>query len=155
MKTLVIVRHAHRSKSLGAEANNGLSPKGKKQAQKIAKFFKKRFLGARTPPQIELISSPKKRCIETLKPVSELLGIPLKTSESLIEGGHLEKNIEQFLIKWNQSRTPLTLICSHGDWIPAFFKKHLGITLELKKGAWAEIEVEQDHKKLTWVIQEF
>lgn len=155
MKTLIIIRHAHRNKELGRELDNGLSPKGKKQARRIAKFFKKRFVADNKNTNFNLFSSPKKRCLETLLPIQKITGTPIETLDDLNEGGNIPNRIDDFLEKWNTSDRDFTILCSHGDWIPTFFEKFLGLPIELKKGAWAEIQIEELNKKLTWIIQEF
>src|SRR4051794_36350749 len=79
--TLVIIRHAHRNKAFGAEADNGLSAKGRRQARAAARFFKKRFKG-RKP---NIFSSPKRRCRETLEPIAKLSGREIQIVDCLNE----------------------------------------------------------------------
>jgi phosphohistidine phosphatase SixA len=56
------VRHAHRDTSLGRERDNGLSPKGEKQADLFTKW------ATRDLPLDSTVvaSSPKRRCFETV-----------------------------------------------------------------------------------------
>ncbi|MEW6058346.1 MAG: phosphoglycerate mutase family protein [Bdellovibrionota bacterium] len=156
VKTLIIVRHAHRDKRLGSDANNGLSPKGKGQAIRIAKYYKKRFGEKKTP----LFSSPKLRCIETLYPIAKLTKKKIVTLDLLDEqqGSSQEyaKQIHEFLEWWEKEAPQTTIVCSHGDWIPQFTKKILETPIDLAKGGWIEIVKEDSAKpQLVWVLQDF
>jgi len=157
MKTLVILRHAHRDKDLGREFDNGLSKKGQKQARLLAKFFKKRFLSSSANAQvsIKLISSPKKRCIETLEPIARLIQNEVEISNQLNEGVNYSLHVRSFIERLNGLEQDFVVICSHGDWIPLFFEKWIGISIHLNKGAWAEVEFENGSRELRWLIQEF
>lgn len=153
-KTLVIVRHAHRHKTLGSGADNGISEKGQKQARALSKFFGKVF-DKKTKPVI--YSSPKLRCIQTVEPLARKRGVEIKILESLNESSttaELQKRITAFDALWRQSQDELTVICSHGDWIPAYLKMALGFEIDLEKGAWAQIEMENRQLKLEWLAQD-
>lgn len=156
-KTLVIVRHAHRDTSKGQEFNNGLSDKGRKQVRKLFDFYFERF------PEVEkpiLLSSARKRCVETLEPLARKLERRLVLSPLLLERTEKEtvpqfkQRIRRFKREQVKNPSELTVICSHGDWIPFFFKELLGIEIELKKGGWAEVEF-TDKPRLTWIVQSF
>lgn len=148
-KTLVIIRHAHRDKPEGHAADNGVSEKGRKQAARVAGFFERRFEGA-VPL---LLSSPKRRCIETLEPIAEATSAPIQVDPALDEDGDLEGKISDFLSRWRKTGEPLTVISSHGDWIPVFFQEVLGHSIDLDKGGWAEIEWDASGPRLTWLVQ--
>lgn len=154
MKTLIVVRHAHRDKAPGRETDNGISPKGKKEARLLARFFERRFSEDFKPDEVTLVSSPKRRCVETLLPLAAGLGVEVQISPDLDEGEALGPRIRSFIESWSRIESPLTVICSHGDWIPVFFEKFLGVAIDLKKGAWAEVECEEPSRRLTWVVQE-
>ena len=156
-KTLVIIRHAHRDTSKGVELNNGLSDKGRKQVRKLFDFYFERF------PEVEkpaLLSSARKRCIETLDPLARKLERRLAAHPLLLEQTEKEtstqfkQRIRRFKREWEKSSSELTVICSHGDWIPFFLKELIGTEVDLKKGGWAEIEW-TDKPRLTWIIQSF
>jgi broad specificity phosphatase PhoE len=152
-KILIIVRHAHRE-VINPLEDNGLSEKGHKQARKILKHFKSSC--GKVP--ITLMSSPRTRCQETIEPIAEFLKQKITISNDLDEGaqtkfGRLEKRIEDFK-KWCIERAPeMTLICSHGDWIPAFFEHTIGQALELKKAGWATLHVNGNRFSLAEAIQ--
>lgn len=152
--TLVIVRHAHRSKALGANTDNGISAKGKKQVRELTRFFKKRF--GKTPAVV--YSSPKKRCQQTISPIAKLAKTKVGILDCLDEADHgpsLKSKISEFEAIRRESRAELIVICSHGDWIPAYLEAKLGIPLELAKGGWAELEFYGDAARLKWLVQEF
>jgi 8-oxo-(d)GTP phosphatase len=157
-KTLVIIRHAHRDKDKGGREDNGLSKKGKRQAQEIAKYFKKKFSDEEKP---SIFSSPKLRCVETVEPIAEETKTRIMTSPLLDESEEespekFDKRMQDFLDLWSASEAPLTIACSHGDCIPVMLQKISGNELDLKKGGWAEITLEKNGKpKLKKVIQDF
>lgn len=156
-RTLVIIRHAHRDTEAGRELNNGLSDKGRKQVRKLFDFYFERF------PEIErpmLLTSGRKRCVETLEPLARKLERRLIVNPLLMEQTEKETTarfkarIRKFKSEWRKSSAELTVICSHGDWIPLFFKELLGTEIHLKKGAWAEVEYIRE-PQLTWLVQSF
>lgn len=157
-KTLIILRHAHRDTSKSRELDNGLSEKGRKQVRKIFDYYFKRY------PEFEkplLLSSSRKRCMETLQPLANKLERKLVLHPLLMEKGgdhknenvtQFKKRVKKFLKEWEESKAPLTIVCSHGDWIPVFVKECLGTSINLKKGGWAEIEL-TEKPALTWLLQ--
>lgn len=156
-KILIILRHAHRDKDLGAAVDNGLSEKGKKQALAAAEFFLARF-GA--DQKALLLSSPKKRCQQTLAPLAKRLDLDIQVLPCLNEAqraAQLDQNIDEFRYFWDQSSEPIVVICSHGDWIPRYLERVTGVATQLSKGAWAQLERDEWHQKpqLTWLIQSF
>lgn len=158
-KTLIILRHAHRDKSEGSSADNGLSAKGKKQAKAAAEFFKSRF--GQTPDLKPLLfSSPKKRCRETLEPLARKLEAEIEILPFLNEAhtaNQLDQNISEFRYFWDHRNEPLIVICSHGDWIPRYLETVVGNPIVLSKGGWAQVERDEwnQHPQLTWLIQDF
>jgi 8-oxo-(d)GTP phosphatase len=151
-KTLIVVRHAHREKDAGKEADNGLSDLGHEQAQRILKRFASEY--GDTCPRPRLVSSPKIRCMETLRPIADHCDIELEKSPLLDEGGDLLKSARQFLKDWSDSPDPLTIICSHGDWIPVFMKLATGESLDLGKGGYAVIRAQGKDLSLVESLQQ-
>ncbi len=151
-RTLIIVRHAHRDKEMGSAFDNGLSAKGRKQALKAAKYFHSTF------PSLKdclFLSSPKKRCLETLLPfVADDRG-RIKELQCLSEGEPIDKKVDEFLKAFKNFRAQVVVACSHGDWIPAIMERITGERVELKKGAWARFEGGADLLKLSEIIQKF
>ncbi len=152
--TLILVRHAHRDKNMGSDADNGLSAKGKTQAEAIARYFKKRF-GHADPV---LYSSPKLRCQETLTPLAKLTEMKIQTVGSLNESSSsaaIAQRVAEFERLIHAAGEPLIVACSHGDWLPFFIKTQIGADLDLAKGAWAELQYESGVPRLTWLLQDF
>jgi broad specificity phosphatase PhoE len=154
LQKLIVIRHAHRDKAMGHDCDNGLSAKGKRQAKLLAKFFSERFAEELEDASVELVSSPKKRCIETIEPVGHMLGIPERVDPLLDEGEDLNVRVKTFIGGLGQCQSELLVVCSHGDWIPLFFERFLGLSIDLKKGAWAEVELDGAERRLAWLVQE-
>lgn len=156
-RKLIIVRHAHRDKPkpLGRLADNGLSKKGKAQAKAVLAHF----LKVQETRQVKLISSPKVRCVETLAPLAKRLKTKIEIHPALDEQqpsqteAAYQKSIKGFLEHWARGRQGVTVICSHGDWIPRALEIIVGGPIELKKGGWAEIEQEGHGLHLVWLLQ--
>jgi broad specificity phosphatase PhoE len=154
-KTLILVRHAHRDKAL-PDADNGLSDRGKKQASLLSKYFKRAFDDARP----EIYSSPKKRCIETVEKIAKRAEREIQIVDCLNESetqADLIRRVTEFMRLLQQSRAPLIVASSHGDWIPVFLDKILGIPIDLEKGAWAQLELNSKtgENRLVELIQDF
>jgi len=156
-KTLIIIRHAHRDTQRGPELNNGLSEKGRRQVRKLFDFYFERFPEMETPV---LLTSGRRRCVETLDPLARKLERKLAIEPLLEEQkpketmAQFKKRIRSFKKQWERSKADLTVICSHGDWIPLFLKDSVGAEIHLKKGGWAEMVLEKN-LQLTWLIQQF
>ncbi len=152
-KNLIIVRHAHRDTSEGRERDNSLSERGKDQAKAVARYFKERY----GKEEALLLASPKVRCIETLLPLADRLGTEVKVVDLLDEKHEpqpdFERRVEKFFRWWKQRGPSLVVACSHGDWIPTFSQQVLGISLDLRKGAWLEMGGHGRHTDLLWLLQ--
>src|SRR5579885_2972900 len=152
LATLIVVRHAHRDKSEGKDTDNGLSSKGKKQASKLLEHYKKEFGKLES---VKILSSPKKRCVETVQPIAELMKTKVHTSGLLDEGPELEDRARKFLADWKREGSGVCIICSHGDWIPLFLELATGVPTDLAKGGWAQLETVDGRLVITRLIQEF
>lgn len=64
----ILIRHAHRDTADRAQ-DNGLSKKGREQAKRLRKYFEERF--PEGEGDLVLVTSPKKRCVETIEPIAE------------------------------------------------------------------------------------
>ncbi|MBI3534635.1 MAG: histidine phosphatase family protein [Deltaproteobacteria bacterium] len=149
-KVLILVRHAHRDTSLGREKDNGLSKKGGKQAKLLQKYLKEINFYDNKPV---LISSPSKRCVETLEPLARSLKTKIQPNLYLSEGGNLEEKANLFIQWWLEHAMPFTILCSHGDWIPVFLKITTGATIELEKAGIVELHLIGRSVQLVWVLQ--
>lgn len=141
-KTLVLIRHGHRDNSVRSR-DNGLSEKGQEQARWLKKYFFRRF---EERDGLWLVSSPKVRCIETLEPIAKEGGFEVDCNPDLTEQSagetlvKFETRIRRFLEEWAHSPQPLTLVSSHGDWLPLAARHLLGADFDFKKGSWLELE---------------
>jgi broad specificity phosphatase PhoE len=155
-KTLVLIRHAHRDTAIRSK-DNGLSDKGKGQARALKKYFASRF---EKPQSVWLVSSPKKRCLETLAPISAVGNYEIDVNPDLDEQGDgesmakFEERIQHFIKEFQQMPQEMTLVCSHGDWLPMAVFHLLGVRCDFKKGAWFEIEWDGS-AQLKWFIPTF
>lgn len=99
-----VVRHADAGKR-GAIADDRrpLTDRGRTQADGIATALADAGI-------THLLASPYTRCIETLAPLAELIGVEIETRDDLGEGN--QGNVALALVEG--AATPLAL-CSHGD----------------------------------------
>lgn len=159
-KTLVLIRHAHRD-TANREVDNGLSEKGREQAKNIKRFFEQRFGEEDFKRGLWFVSSPKLRCVETLLPAAKALERTVDVHPELDEQNGregltgLRSRIDQFLKEWKESKVALTVLCSHGDWLPLATHALLGFEHEFKKGGWLEVESEGSSVRLKWYIPTF
>jgi 8-oxo-dGTP diphosphatase len=107
--TLLLIRHSHagsRKDWNGDDALRPLSPKGRRQAASLVTQ-----LEPWAPSRV--LSSPYRRCIETVKPLADELGLKVEPLDELAEGaGHAAVALIRSL---NDSHVAL---CTHGDVIP-------------------------------------
>src|SRR5438874_861944 len=102
MKTLVLVRHAHRDPD-GDDPDNGLSRRGVTQARALADFAGRRGLGA---AGVRLLASPKLRARQTLAPLGQDFGLPVTVDARLDErdrgeaGAAFTRRVQTFLDEW-------------------------------------------------------
>jgi phosphohistidine phosphatase SixA len=105
-----LVRHAKagsRSDWNDDDVIRPLSKKGWAQARALAELI--------SPHQpVALLSSPYLRCQQTLEPLADMLALPVTDHDSLTEGSRFEDAIELL-----HSVQDGTVLCSHGDIIPA------------------------------------
>ena len=124
MGKLYVVRHAdagHRSQWSGSDEERPLSPRGQKQAKGIAAQLADAGVS-------RLISSPYARCVQTLEPLGEELGLAVEPDERLAEGAGATGALE--LAAELVGRTGV--LCSHGDVIPDLLEALLRDGVKLK-----------------------
>lgn len=159
-KTLVLIRHAHRDTSQRA-LDNGLSEKGREQARWLKRFFTERFKVESFNDGLWIASSPKLRCLETVMPMAKAVGRSVDPHPDLDEQGARESRgafelrIQSFLREWENSEVAIAIACSHGDWLPLAIHRVLGISGEMKKGSWFEVETEANFTTLKSYIPTF
>jgi len=133
-KNIVFVRHAHRDKPF-PDQDNGLSEKGLGQVKQLVNDYKRKDL----PEGKHFWTSPKKRCVETLEPISHEAKISLKIEKLLDEQQSSEapkdfsKRIEN-LMKKAVAVGETIYLCSHGDVIPEAIDFLTGRHVDVAKG---------------------
>jgi len=109
---LYVVRHAHaghRSNWSGEDHLRPLSKKGRRQAKALAAELADAGV-------IRLLSSPSVRCVETLEPLAEQVGVPVEGDRRLAEGSDGDAALS--LIEELRRAGGNAAVCSHGDVIP-------------------------------------
>jgi 8-oxo-dGTP diphosphatase len=107
---LFVVRHAdagHRSEWDGPDRERPLSTRGWRQAQGLSAS-----IGEDRPQR--LLASPYTRCVQTLEPLADQLGLAVEPDPRLAEGAGASGALE---LADELAATPAVL-CSHGDVIP-------------------------------------
>ncbi|HWL45544.1 MAG TPA: phosphoglycerate mutase family protein [Ilumatobacter sp.] len=134
---MYLVRHAKAGDRNNWDGDDSLRPlteAGREQAERLADTF------ARLPPT-RLLSSPYVRCVETLQPTAERVGIAVETSDALAEGQPWED-----VLALVDGLPDDTVLCTHGDLVPAVIA-----ALE-RRGA--DVRTTPDWRKAaTWVLE--
>jgi phosphohistidine phosphatase SixA len=135
--TIRLVRHAKagsRHNFAGLDDDRPLTKKGLVQAAGLAELL------APTQPT-QLLSSPLLRCIETLQPLADAVGLTVEIDVRLAEGSSYGPVLDLL-----EQLPEGSVLCSHGDVIPAV------IDALLRRGA--ELASEADHRKgVTWELE--
>ncbi|HEY6698463.1 MAG TPA: histidine phosphatase family protein [Acidimicrobiales bacterium] len=109
---LYVIRHAHagsRSAWEGPDDDRPLSRRGHKQATAIADQLSGVGLS-------RLVSSPSVRCVQTLEPLADRLGLRVDADDRLLEGTDGDQAL---VLAGELSKERMgAVICSHGDVIP-------------------------------------
>ena len=108
--TIFLVRHAKAGERRtwdGDDVDRPLSKKGWRQSKEVAKRLEKHKPSA-------LWSSSYVRCMQTLEPLGEMIGQPVRPEPRLFEDEPFEPVLE--LLDEVENRA---VLCSHGDIIPA------------------------------------
>jgi 8-oxo-dGTP diphosphatase len=136
--TAYLVRHGKAGSRTGWTEGDELRPlsrKGRRQADALVKVF-------RGVEIARVISSPYVRCVQTVRPLALDRGLPVETSDALVEAAPTH---EALALLAELADTP-TVLCSHGDVIPA-------VVLHLAERG-VPIGVERDWQKgSTWVLE--
>jgi broad specificity phosphatase PhoE len=110
---LYLVRHGHagsRSSWTGDDRLRPLSKKGRRQAAALAQ----ELAGAGIT---RLVSSPSVRCIETLRPLADQVGLVVEDDDRLAEGSDGRAALE-LADELRRDDDGAAVVCSHGDVIP-------------------------------------
>ncbi|MFP5487956.1 MAG: SixA phosphatase family protein [Acidimicrobiia bacterium] len=137
MGALYLVRHAKAGERRLWEANDldrPLSKKGWKQAEAVGKRL------ARLAPT-DLLSSPYVRCVQTLEPLARRLERPVGVEPRLTEDEPVEPVLDLL-----REVADGTVLCSHGDLIPA--------AIESLRASGTELRTPVDWRKASvWVLK--
>lgn len=158
MKRLYLIRHAHRD-THNRINDNGLSEKGKIQADLLRKYFTK--ICESSEGSLRFISSPKLRCLETLSPLASEFNFVIEIDERLDEGNFEEDTsafvtrVSKFMneISQNPKDNGIVFLCSHGDWIPEAMRAVSGSEIDLEKAGFIEMEFKKEGLRLVNVTQ--
>ncbi len=135
--TIYLVRHAkagERRVWTGDDLDRPLSRRGWRQSEAVAKRLAKRGATA-------LYSSAYVRCVQTLEPLADLIGVEVQTDPRLFEYQPFEPVLDLLGEVENGA-----VLCSHGDIIPA--------TIQALQRRGMEISTPADWgKSSTWVLQ--
>ena len=115
---LYLVRHAKagsRSDFDGDDIDRPLTNSGRRQADELC-----RRLSAVSPSVV--VSSPYRRCIETVKPLAVAIDIAITPDQRLAELGSDHAKPDTSLFDLLYSLPDHAVVCSHGDVIPALIE---------------------------------
>lgn len=136
---LYIVRHAHagsRSSWDGPDRDRPLTTKGHRQAHGIAEALAGVGVG-------RLVSSPYRRCTQTLEPLAEHRGLTVVEDDRLAEGATGDDALA--LADELRKEHEAAVVCSHGDVVPEMLRILKATTARFKDPfVWP--------KGSTWVI---
>lgn len=123
MRKLYVVRHADAGHRSGHEPDEGrrLSERGRRQAEGLRDQLADAGI-------TRLLASPFVRCMETLGPLSERLGVPVEADARLGEG----RGAAGALAVADEVRGTNAVLCSHGDVIPDLLDELLSRGTKLK-----------------------
>jgi broad specificity phosphatase PhoE len=135
-----LIRHAHagnRSSWRGEDGGRPLSQRGHAQAQGLIDLLGKRGITLIT-------SSPAQRCVETVEPLAQALGLEVELDKRLAEGSPVQPAFEVLM-----GAGPGHVLCAHGDLIPSLMQRLVDEGMRAsapercQKGSVWEIELDQ------------
>lgn len=115
-RTVYVVRHAHagsRAAWAGADDDRPLTRRGRREAAALAAQLVDGGIG-------RLVSSPAARCIQTLEPLADGLGLHIDADPRLLEGAG-GGDILGLAAELRDGHRA-AVICSHGDVIPELLR---------------------------------
>lgn len=110
MGKLYVVRHADagtRGRDDGPDELRPLSKRGRAQADAVRDLLADAGI-------VRLVASPFRRCVQTLQPLADHLGLVVEPDERIAEGHGFSGALELA----RELRGAPAAICSHGDVIP-------------------------------------
>jgi 8-oxo-dGTP diphosphatase len=132
-----LVRHAkagERRVWTGDDRDRPLSKTGWRQSVAIAQRLDKHGAGP-------LYSSPYVRCVQTLEPLAERLGVEVRIDKRLVEGEAFEPVLDLIAEVEDDS-----VLCTHGDIVPA--------VIQALQRRGMEVQTPADWRKASvWVLR--
>ena len=113
--TILLARHAHagrRSEWRDDDRLRPISERGQRQSIGIRDHLAEHAIG-------RIVSSPYLRCVQTVEPLAEMLGLEIEIRDELAEGSDLDATYE--LLRSLDAVDGLA--CSHGDMIPPLLER--------------------------------
>lgn len=113
--TTYLLRHASAGSRDDADPQDHqrpLDPDGQEQARRLADWL-------RHQPIERLVSSPYLRCVQSLEPLGDALGLPVELDDALAEGADIE-DAWRLLASVAHGHV---VLCSHGDVIPDLVRR--------------------------------
>lgn len=123
---LYVIRHAHagsRSAWDGPDLARPLSNRGHRQADAIAHELRPTGVS-------RLVSSPYRRCVDTLEPLARHLDLAVESDDRLREGAGGVAALE--LADELAAEPEAAAVCSHGDVIPELLRILKATTTRIK-----------------------
>jgi 8-oxo-dGTP diphosphatase len=138
--TVFLVRHAHAISRRAWDGEDDLRPlsaKGVRQARGLVKQH-----GAE--PISRILSSPAVRCVDSVIPLAEALGVAVVPTPDLLEGAPTEQAVA--LTDEVAAQAGDSVLCTHGDLVPEVLRVLAARGATLTGGQrWA--------KGSTWVLR--
>jgi broad specificity phosphatase PhoE len=136
---IYLVRHAvakSRGQWSGDDLDRPLTKKGERQAQGLLTLIGTRRVG-------RILSSPSARCVATIAPLAEQLGLAVEATPALLEGADVDDVVDLVV---GAGELPHELVlCTHGDVVIEVLRVLTAKGLRLPANArWA--------KGSTWVL---
>ena len=121
--TIFLVRHAHagkRSEWDGDDDARPLSERGRAQTAAITGLLADRSIR-------RVLSSPSRRCVETVEPLAAELGLDVGIDHRLAEGAGGDDALELLLGLDGDHG----VVCTHGDLIPVLLRRLVALGMEV------------------------
>jgi 8-oxo-dGTP diphosphatase len=142
-----LVRHAHAGSRAAWHDDDDLRPLSAKGARQAAGLIDRVDGAAKSSKSAvrRVVSSPARRCVETVEPIAEHFGCKVTTKKELAEGADPDDALA--LVLGMASSSPV--VCSHGDLIPKMIRRLVAKGMKTKdanisqKGSLWVVEIEK------------
>jgi 8-oxo-dGTP diphosphatase len=114
--TVFVVRHADaksRANWPSPDETRPLTRKGLHQAEGLVDLLRDR-------PIRRVLSSPALRCVETVAPLANKLGLKVEETDALFEGADASKAYD--LLRRVAKESGDSVLCTHGDLVPELLR---------------------------------